>query len=295
VTTIEKKALENLSQQVNVLRNNIRRNSGYLARQEITELKKSIQENKKRLELYGFKVYSQNDEDGIIEEIFNRIEVKTGTFCEIGVENGLECNSLYLLHKGWRGSWLEGNEKQKPLIESKFNRILKNKRLSLGIGYITPSIINEAIEKTFETINQDPSNLDFLSIDIDGMDIYLLEAIKYKPKVICIEYNAKFPPNISKTPVYNPSYVWSGGDYMGSSLRALADSAKNMNYSLVSTNFVGANAFFVRDELLNDNFDLNLSIEDLYNPPRYWLSFDHYLQGIGHRADFGAYTDLEDW
>jgi hypothetical protein len=67
-----------------------------------------------------------------------------------------------------------------------------------------------------------------------------------------------------------------------------------MGYTLVSTNFVGANAFFVRDDLLNDSFDLELSIEELYNPPRYWLIFDHYLQGIGHRADFGPYTDFVD-
>lgn len=286
------KTNEHILWQLNSLTANVRRNSGYLARREISDLKKSISGNQKRLELYGFKVYSQNDEDGILEEIFKRIGIENGTFCEIGVENGLECNTLYLIHKGWIGSWLEGNEKQKPLIESKFKQILNNKRLSLGIGYVTPENINLAIEKTLEIVRQNPSDLDFLSIDIDGMDIYLLEALKYRPKVICIEYNAKFPPNISKKPTFNPRYRWEGGDYMGCSLRAIVESAKNMNYSLVSTNFVGANAFFVRDDLLNDKFDLSLSIEQLYNPPRYWLCFDHYCSGIGHRADFGTYEDL---
>ena len=74
------------------------------AQKEISDLKKSISGNQKRLELYGFKVYSQNDEDGILEEIFKRIGIENGTFCEIGVENGLECNTLYLIHKGWIGS-----------------------------------------------------------------------------------------------------------------------------------------------------------------------------------------------
>ena len=291
---IIEKSLEIIIQQINALSANTRRNSGYLARQEINELKKYLQDNPKRLEHYGFKVYSQNDEDGIIEEIFRRIGINIGTFCEIGVENGLECNSLYLLHKGWRGSWIEGNEKQKPLIESKFKKILTNKRLSLGIGYITPANINGALKIALQHINVDPKNLDFLSIDIDGMDIYLLEALEYKPKVICIEYNAKFPSNISKKPVFNPGYSWTGGDYMGSSLMALSESAKKMGYSLVSTNFVGANAFFLRDDLINNYFDTSLSVNDLYNPPRYWLFFDHYLQGIGHRPDFGAYIDLED-
>ena len=57
---------------------------------------------------YGYRQRSQNDEDGIIEEIFRRLGIENGTFCEIGVENGLECNSLYLLHKGWRGVWVDG-------------------------------------------------------------------------------------------------------------------------------------------------------------------------------------------
>jgi hypothetical protein len=75
----------------------IGRNGGYLARLEIERLLDRYRIDPKRLEPFGFKVYSQNDEDGIIEEIFRRLDVKIGTFCEIGVENGLECNTLYLI------------------------------------------------------------------------------------------------------------------------------------------------------------------------------------------------------
>src|SRR5271169_166793 len=56
--------------------------------------------DKKRLERYGFKVWSQYDEDGIIQEIFNRIGLGARTFVEFGVENGLENNSLKLLLEG---------------------------------------------------------------------------------------------------------------------------------------------------------------------------------------------------
>ena len=68
--------------------------------------------DKKCLEYYGFKVYSQNDEDGIIEEIFNRVGTTNKIFIEFGVENGLECNSHYLLFKGWRGLWIDGGNKE---------------------------------------------------------------------------------------------------------------------------------------------------------------------------------------
>ena len=131
-----------------------------------------------------------------------------------------------------------------------------------------------------------------MSIDIDGNDIYLLENLPTIPKVICIEYNAKWPANISKKPVYDPSYSWSGTDYMGSSLKAITEVANRKGYTLVATSITGSNAFYVRNDLVKDNFSVDTSPENLYNPPRYWLIFDHFWY-IGHQADFGKYTDLQ--
>ena len=273
----------------------LKRNSGYLARTEIERILEPLRSRPNRLEQYGFKVYSQNDEDGILCEIFRRLGMVNGSFCEIGVENGLECNTLYLIHNGWRGGWIEGNERQKSLIENKFASLFqaKQRRLVLGIGFVTKENINDALKQTLQPLGIESDNLDFLSIDIDGNDIYLLESLEISPKVICIEYNAKFPPPVSKKPVYNPTNIWRGGDYMGSSLVAINDVAVSKGYVLVATNITGSNAFFVRRDLAQNKFEENSSPEHLYNPPRYWLFFDHFMNGIGHRADFGAYTDLE--
>lgn len=270
----------------------IRRNSGYLARQEMDGIIKKYSTDPKRLEPYGFKIYSQGDEDGILIEMFRRLGIQNGIFCEIGIENGLECNTLALIHQGWKGIWLEGDQGRQRSIEDKFSPLLLNKRLGLGIGMITPDNINLITQKMSQRMNFDIDNIDFLSIDIDGMDIYLLEAITLRPKVICIEYNAKFPPPIYKKPVFNSSYSWASSDYMGSSLSALRKSAGEIGYSLVATNLTGANAFFVRDDLLGDSFANDLTTEALYNPPRYYLIFDHFMHNVGHRPDFGLYTDL---
>ena len=124
------------------------------------------------------------------------------------------------------------------------------------------------------------------------MDIYLLESLEIKPKVICIEYNAKFPPPLSKKQALNESNVWRGTDYCGSSLSAINETANAMDYSLVATNLVGVNAFFVRKDLIKNKFHHSLTPETLYNPPRYYLVFDHYQHNVGHPADFGNYTDL---
>ena len=287
------KIAEALSAQLEGINQDLRRNSGYLARQEMRTILENIRLHPKRLEQYGFKVYSQNDEDGILAEIFKRIGVTKGTFCEIGVENGLECNSLFLIHQGWRGVWLEGNENQRPAIESKFQSLLANNRLSLAIGYITPQNINTALAEVAQRLDIDANDLDFLSIDIDGMDIYLLEALEHPPKVICIEYNSKFPPPLSKKPVFNGQSIWNRTDYMGSSLTAINEVANSKGYSLVGTNLTGLNAFFVRNDLLGNHFEEKLTPEGLYNPPRYYLTFDHFHYDVGHEADFGPYVDLQ--
>ncbi len=273
----------------NIIASGIQRNSGYLARVEIDKIISETQKKDDlRLEPFGFKVYSQGDEDGIIEEIFRRLGVDQGMFLEIGVENGLECNTLYLLHKGWRGYWIEGNSSQRDSIINKFESLINKKRLGVVFSLVYPENFSHIYEKlTFEE-----DGPDFVSIDIDGNDIYLLESMPCRPKVICIEYNAKFRPNISKRPVYSPKNFWRGGDYAGSSLLAITEVADAMGYQLVATNITGANAFYVRKDLAVKLFPTAFSSDDLYNPPRYWLIFDHYNH-IGHPADFGPYADLE--
>ena len=93
--------------------------------------------NKKCLEYYGFKVYSQNDEDGILEEIFNRVGTTNKIFIEFGVQNGLECNTHYLLFKGWRGLWIDGDEDYIKEIHEKFAPVLENGQLKFLRAFIT--------------------------------------------------------------------------------------------------------------------------------------------------------------
>jgi hypothetical protein len=65
------------------------------------EMAKPRNVDPKRLVRHGYKVYSQNDEDGIIAEIFRRIGTTSHTFVEFGVETGVECNTAKLLVEGW--------------------------------------------------------------------------------------------------------------------------------------------------------------------------------------------------
>lgn len=265
----------------------ITRSNGYAARNEIAKVVQSCSSDPKRLEPFGFKVYSQNDEDGIIQEICRRLGIGKGVFCEIGVENGLESNSLYLLHKGWVGCWIEANANYAEFIKNKFQSVLGRQ-----LQFLPKMVTVENIKEILSAVQADKNEIDFFSIDIDGNDIYLFESLPISPKIVCIEYNSKFPADIVKQQKYDPQRRWAGTDYMGSSLKAIAQVGDKKGYRLVGTNVVGANAFFVRKDIAGDLFPDDCSSENLYHPARYWLTFDHF-RTIGHPPDFGPYVDLE--
>jgi hypothetical protein len=237
------------------------------------ELEKRLKSDK-HLEKYGFKVYSQSDEDGIIEEIFNRIGTTNKKFIEFGVENGLESNSHYLLLKGWNGLWIEGSIEKYEEIKIKFKSAIVNKKLTVTNAFINKENINELISSSGIE-----GEIDFLSVDIDGNDIYVWENIKVvNPRVVCIEYNGKIAPSSDWVQPYNPNYIWDGTDFVGSSLNYINKIAKEKGYILVGTNVSGVNAFFIRNDLYGEKFYKSENLEDFYNPSRYDLS----SRKIGH-------------
>ena len=226
------------------------------------------------LENFGYKVYSQNDEDGIIHEIFKRIGTETKEFVELGVGNGLECNTHYLLHCGWHGLWIEGSKTLCRHIESSFRPVMKNGRLKVINAFITREKTDRLISENRNSNTRDTSP-DFLSIDIDGNDWYVWEAVKsIRPRLVCIEYNGKFPPDISWKQAYYQKHIWDGSDWQGASLKEMEHLGRKKGYVLVCTNLNGVNAFFVREDLYSKElFVFSTTAEELYNPYRPDLKF----------------------
>jgi len=222
----------------------------------------------KRLLRHGFKVYSQHDEDGIIQEIFRRIGVSERTFIEFGVETGIECNTAKLLIEGWRGLWIEANAQACKGIASIFEPFLKDRRLTLAQSVVTTENINSLIEKSGLK-----DEIDLLSIDIDFNDYWIWKAIgTVKPRVVVIEYNAGLHPPLSLTVPYQPNRSGDGTNYFGASLEALVRLGRQKGYSVVGCNISGSNAFFVRDDLCADHFITPATAEEHYEPPRHFFS-----------------------
>lgn len=245
-------------------------------------LQSSRYQDKKRLIFFGYKIYSQDDDDGIIREIFNRIGTTNKIFIEFGIGDGLSNNTLALMFDGWKGAWIEASTKQVKRIKSGFKKTISSGQLSIVEAFISRENINDLISSQIQQ-----KEIDLLSVDIDGNDYHILEQIScVSPRVIVIEYNAKFPPPIRYCMSYKETHVWNGSDNFGASLKFLEEEVGKMGYSLVGCNLTGVNAFFVRNDVLNDKFLAPYTAENHYETAKYYLTHTK----SGH---FASYETLD--
>lgn len=232
-----------------------------------------------RLLASSYKVFSQNQEDGMIAEVFRRIGTTSRRFIEFGVEDGLECNSAFLLLQGWQGAWIEGSAASAAKARAAF------------AGYPVEVVgrmitVENADSMITELARGQP--LDLLSIDVDSIDYWLWRAITtVKPRLVVIEYNATWPPFVRKTIAHDPALRGVGDNYFGASLGALEALGREKGYALVGCTLAGVNAFFVREDLVGDHFSAPFTAENHYEPPRYDLAGPS-----GHRAGMGPWVDV---
>ncbi len=233
-------------------------------RREFEELRARLRERQPdNPASFGLKIYSQADEDGILQNILSRIPGHKQSFVEIGCGNGLENNTHGLALLGYRGCWIDADPGNMAVISNALGG-LAFKDLVIQQHMVSLENIAEVLRPLAEFIGT--TEIGFFSLDIDGNDLAVMaEAVKHiSPQVLCAEYNARFPPPLSLEMRYDANFVWRNDDYHGSSLQAFCDRLDG--YRLVACSLSGVNAFFVRNDLL-DNFT-PYSTTDLYQPLR---------------------------
>lgn len=218
------------------------------------------------LNKFGKKCFSQTDEDGITLEILRRIGlVNGGVYAEFGVGDGTENNTLILAALGWKGFWV-GGEKLKVDIGKACH-----KRFTYLRDWITLENILDLTKKGCAEIDSD--ELDVVSLDLDGNDIYFVEELLgngFKPKIFIVEYNAKFPPPVEFEIAYDPKHIWKSDDYYGASLASFNNLFNKFGYRLVCCNsHTGVNAFFVDSSSAEFFSDVPNDIDEIYVEPRH--------------------------
>ena len=191
--------------------------------------------------------YSQNGEEQVILNIFDTLGMTKGHLVDLGAGDGYSMsNTRALLERGWTGDLYDGNPRGA-------NDVIKQWITREAI----PALVN--------------CKCDFVNLDLDGNDYWLLSAIlehtPATPSLIVAEINPIFLRTEAKAMPYNGSHQWAGDTYYGMSLAAIERLAKEYGYTLCHLH-AGINAFLLR----NDHAKAH---PELIRPISYVQKFDH--------------------
>lgn len=200
-----------------------------------------------------WKKYSQNKEDGVINELLKKLNMSdSGYYVEIGTQQGSECNTRRLReYTKWNGILLDGT--------------YDNPSINLHKEIITESNVLDLFKK-YEI--QD--SIDLLSEDTDYADYWIIEKIltKYRPKILIHEVNQQPSDMCVTVPKTDKIIFWDGSNYHGASVCAFHCLAKQNNYSMIYCESSGVNCFWLRNDIINyllPNVDIQY-LQSVLNP-----------------------------
>ncbi len=212
-----------------------------------------------------FKVFSQFGDDGIIQYLIQQTGISSDerTFIEFGVQDYLESNTRFLLlNDYWRGLVLD--------IDADAIRIIRGAPYywRTNLKAVCACVQKDNINQLFAE-NGFSGDLGLLSVDIDGNDYWVWQAIDIvRPVIVVAEYNATFGSRRAVTVPYDPKFyrtrAHASNLYWGTSLKALEVAGKDKGYAFVGTNAAGNNAYFVRRDRLGKLPEIN--VETGYTP-----------------------------
>jgi len=186
----------------------------------------------------GASSYSNFNEDAVIAKHLAQ-SPPTNRYCvDIGAGDGeTSSNSCKLFREGWEGLALEYSGATFARLAFRYSGL---GRCSLGRFRVTPDNV-VSLFKAAEV----PSDLGFLSLDIDSYDHFVLEKIleAYRPGLMCVEINEKIPPPVKFAVQWRPDHSWNEDHFYGQSLEILAELCGRFQYTLVDLEY--NNAFLV--------------------------------------------------
>lgn len=134
----------------------------------------------------GNLTYSQNGEELLLQEIIKRLDLNTGLCVEVGANNGTWCsNTAYLIDQEWSGIMIEADKQAFEACKKHWDP--KGSVLSIN-SFVNRDNVNNLI----------PETTDILSIDTDGKDYEIFEALLHKVKVVIVEIDSSFLPDQKK-------------------------------------------------------------------------------------------------
>ncbi len=184
-------------------------------------------------------VHSQEGEDGIIDHLLSLMPERDHWCVEFGAWDGLYLsNTLNLIENdNYSAVLIEGDAAKSRELAANMAKFPQVTCLNAFVGFTKADSLDILLERT-----DCPEGFDFLSVDIDGNDYHTINAMeRYRPKLICVEFNPTIPSIVSYVQPADPSVNH------GNSLLAFYELGLEKGYKLVCANRL--NAFLVREDL----------------------------------------------
>jgi len=200
---------------------------------------------------YKYDKYTTTGNDGIIEFILKTSNIKEGLFVEFGAWDGIKgSNCRKLFEENWSGLFIEVNENRFSKLVENYKDFDRIKCCNSKIGFVENELFDNVVDPYLEE-----KNIDFCSIDIDGLDLEVFETFeKYLPNIVCIEggqmlypYHNRISKRISKKNIQQ-------------SLKVFNETFTKKGYKLLCTY---QDSFFIKNELFN-LFDVSENLLDQY-------------------------------
>ncbi len=228
----------------------------------------------------GFRVFSQNDEDGILLRLFthlgctNRHVLEIGSNCsgsEVGIPENLSTNLI--INHGWHGAIIEMDAMECDRMRYFFARDHATRHFHwerAGANfYFSPRIVQQAVNPTnindvLLAVSPEPEP-DLIIIDIDGGDYPVIQNLEtMKPRVLVVEFEKRFRERYS---VFQPDRADFSSRWQQSgsvSLPAWEKLLGSRGYGLYAIGTCGFNAFFVRSDVAAHKL-FPLTVADAFN------------------------------
>ncbi len=242
-----------------------------------------------------FSVYSQFGEDGILQFITHHLKdvIENKIFIEIGVQNYTEANTRFLLENNyWRGILIDCNHADIQSIKA--SHCYWKNNLFAQTALVTRENINNLIVDL-----KLPEEIGIFSLDIDGNDYWVLEAMTViRPSIIIVEYNSFLGSTMPVSIPYKPDFIWQKShpnSYFGASLAAFCHLLQKRGYSLLGCTKAGNNAFFVRNDI-NQHKLPSLSCSEGYQKALFGDSFStnpDKFEVVSQRLNYHQFINVE--
>ena len=205
------------------------------------------------LDQVGFSRFSEFEEDGHLLYLLTLAGATSRTVVEISSQDGRVCMATNLLvHHRWRGFLFDGD----PVFVAEGRRFFASHPATrsappvMRAEWFTRDNVNDVLSAAGV-----PDEIDVLSLDIDGNDLYLWSAMKTRPRILICEFNNAVPSGLAVTIPYRPGFSFTAlpadqAMFRSASLAAFVAVGRRKGYRLVGMNALGFNAIFLRDDVL---------------------------------------------